>query len=54
MRKLLIISVLLLFGANVFAMKYKEAPMLAEMVKNGDIPSIDKRLPKHPLLLKKE
>jgi peptide/nickel transport system substrate-binding protein len=31
--------------------KYKEAPMLAEMVKAGKLPTVDKRLPEDPLVV---
>jgi peptide/nickel transport system substrate-binding protein len=34
------------------ASKYKEAPMLAELVKAGKLPAVDKRLPDSPLVLK--
>ncbi|MBV7333539.1 hypothetical protein KFU94_35965 [Chloroflexi bacterium TSY] len=30
---------------------YNEAPMLAEMVANGDLPPVDERLPENPLVL---
>ena len=33
------------------AMKYNEAPMLAALVKAGKLPSVDKRLPDHPLVV---
>jgi len=31
--------------------KYKEAPMLAELVKAGKLPPVDQRLPKNPLVM---
>ena len=31
--------------------KYKEAPMLAELVKAGKLPPVDERLPKNPLVV---
>jgi peptide/nickel transport system substrate-binding protein len=31
--------------------KYNEAPMLAEMVAAGDLPTVDERLPMNPLVL---
>ncbi|MCD4669870.1 MAG: ABC transporter substrate-binding protein [Actinomycetia bacterium] len=34
------------------ALEYKEAPMLAEMVANGEIPALEDRLPKNPLVIK--
>ncbi|MGQ9629840.1 MAG: ABC transporter substrate-binding protein [bacterium] len=33
-------------------MKYKEAPMLAELVKAGKLPPVEKRLPKEPTVIK--
>ena len=33
------------------AMKYKEAPMLAELVKAGKLPPVDQRLPENPLVV---
>ena len=33
------------------AMKYKEAPALAALVKAGKLPSVEKRLPEHPLVV---
>ncbi|MDH7487136.1 MAG: ABC transporter substrate-binding protein [Anaerolineae bacterium] len=33
------------------AAKYKEAPMLAELVKAGKLPPVDERLPKNPLVM---
>ena len=34
------------------ASKYKEAPMLAELVKAGKLPAVDQRLPANPLVVK--
>src|SRR5258706_3167807 len=34
------------------AMKYKEAPMLAELVKAGKLPPVEERLPANPLVVK--
>ena len=31
--------------------KYKEAPMLDELVKAGKLPPVDKRLPENPLVV---
>jgi peptide/nickel transport system substrate-binding protein len=31
--------------------KYKEAPMLAELVKAGKLPAVDQRLPKNPMVM---
>ena len=33
------------------AMKYKEAPMLAAMVKAGKLPPVEKRLPDNPMVV---
>jgi peptide/nickel transport system substrate-binding protein len=33
------------------AAQYKEAPMLAEMVKKGELPPVDQRLPEEPLVV---
>ena len=33
------------------AIKYKEAPALAALVKAGKLPAVDKRLPEHPLVV---
>lgn len=38
----------------VAAGKYKEAPMLAKLVSEGKLPSVDKRLPEEPLVVKGE
>lgn len=38
--------------ANVGALKYKEAPALALLVKDGKLPSVDKRVPENPRVLK--
>lgn len=35
----------------VAGQKYKEAPMLAERVKAGELPSVDERLPKNPFVV---
>src|SRR5262249_24973606 len=31
--------------------KYKESPLLAELVKTGKLPSVDQRLPQNPLVV---
>ena len=31
--------------------QYSEAPMLAEMVANGDLPPVDERLPVNPMVM---
>jgi peptide/nickel transport system substrate-binding protein len=41
------------FGSISFAQKkYNEAPMLAELVKQGKLPPVNQRLPEQPLVLK--
>lgn len=39
------------FGAAVLAQTYSEAPMLAERVTQGELPSVDERLPANPLVV---
>jgi peptide/nickel transport system substrate-binding protein len=57
-RAVLALGALLALGAALTATvpaaaqsKYKEAPMLAEMVKAGKLPPVDKRLPSDPLVV---
>src|SRR5688572_24829469 len=56
-RKIALLLLILLLAAPVLNMvkaqdqKYQEAPMLAELVKAGTLPSVDKRLPQDPLVL---
>jgi peptide/nickel transport system substrate-binding protein len=38
-------------GAAVAQGKYKEAPTVAEQVKAGRLPAVDKRLPETPLVV---
>lgn len=58
MKKFLIVSIVLsllfsVFGSNIsFAQKkYKESPMLAELVKAGKLPPVEQRLPKNPFVV---
>ncbi|MGQ9630108.1 MAG: ABC transporter substrate-binding protein [bacterium] len=57
MRRFLItiLSVVLLLAIGGISpraqMKYKEAPMLAELVRAGKLPPVEERLPKEPLVL---
>ncbi len=39
-------------AAPATAMKYKEAPMLADMVKAGKLPPVEMRLPPAPRVIK--
>ena len=39
-------------GGTAASGKYKEAPQLAQQVKDGKLPPVDQRLPKEPLVLK--
>jgi peptide/nickel transport system substrate-binding protein len=49
----LLFSVFIDFNSISFAQKkYKEAPMLAELVKAGKLPPVEKRLPEEPLVVK--
>ena len=48
----LVISIFVSFGSVSFAQKkYNEAPMLAELVKQGKLPSVEKRLPEKPFVV---
>ncbi|MGQ9629434.1 MAG: ABC transporter substrate-binding protein [bacterium] len=48
----LILSLALLPMVSSAQMKYKEAPILAELVRAGKLPPVEERLPKEPLVLK--
>jgi len=49
----LVLSVFVGFGSISFAQeKYNEAPMLAELVKAGKLPPVEKRLPEEPRVVK--
>ncbi|HHT74166.1 MAG TPA: hypothetical protein GX008_10685 [Firmicutes bacterium] len=41
----LVVGIVLLFVASVGANSFKEAPMLAELVKKGELPPVEERLP---------
>ena len=41
----------MLAGAAGWAQMYNEAPMLAAMVKAGELPPVDERLPSNPLVV---
>lgn len=45
------ISISLIFTTISRAQKYNEAPMLAELVKQGKLPPVEERLPENPLAL---
>jgi len=48
----LAVSLFVSFSSISFAQKkYKEAPMLAELVKQDKIPSVEKRLPQRPMVI---
>ncbi|MGQ9632386.1 MAG: ABC transporter substrate-binding protein [bacterium] len=57
MRKVVLISAILAIAvlalglASPAQMKYKEAPMLAELVRAGKLPPVEQRLPKEPLVV---
>lgn len=46
-----LLAVLGLAQGIAVAASYKEAPMLQEMVKNGDLPPVEERLPVNPLVV---
>ena len=49
----LVLSVFVGFDSISFAQKkYNEAPMLAELVKQGKLPPVEKRLPEKPLIIR--
>ena len=45
------LSLLALSGATVWAQMYNEAPLLAAMVKAGELPPMDERLPSNSLVV---
>jgi len=48
----LVISIFVSFGSVSFAQKnYNEAPMFADLVKQGKLESVEKRLPKNPFVV---
>ncbi len=49
----LVFSIFSSFNSISFAQKkYKEAPMLADLVKQGKLPPVEERLPENPLVIK--
>lgn len=48
---MLLISLLLLFGAMGQAASYQEAPLLAERVAQGELPPLEERLPEVPFVV---
>ncbi len=49
---MLVLSLLVGFDSISLAQKkYNEAPMLADLVKQGKLPSVEKRLPEDPLVI---
>ncbi len=47
----LCVSLMLVVIPTSFAQKYNEAPMLAELVKEGKLPPVEERLPEEPFVL---
>ena len=52
-KRILLVACLLLAASGMIwaAMTYKEAPTLADKVKAGTLPSVDKRLPEKPKIM---
>ncbi|BBE31499.1 peptide ABC transporter substrate-binding protein [Tepiditoga spiralis] len=50
--KIFLSFLFMLFMVNSIFGSYSESPMLMERVKNGDLPSVDNRLPIHPKVVK--
>ncbi len=49
----LVLSIFVGFGSVAFSQKkYKEAPMLSDLVKQGKLPPVEQRLPKKPKVMK--
>lgn len=46
-----LVGLFLVLAGIAGAMEYKEAPMLADMVKAGEIPPLEERLPEEPLVV---
>jgi len=46
-----IMAALALFAATTSAVAYNEAPMLAELVRKGQLPPVEQRLPEEPLVV---
>ena len=51
LKKSLLIILSFSLVAIAFAAKYKEAPMLAKLVKEGKLPPVDERLPDNPVVV---
>lgn len=59
-RAIILVSVILILSCYSFALSqdsagttsFKESPALSDLVKKGELPSIDKRLPKEPVVVK--
>ncbi|NLV91891.1 MAG: ABC transporter substrate-binding protein [Firmicutes bacterium] len=51
MRKSILLSLILVLAFTTVAFGYNEAPMLAELVKQGKLPPVEERLPKEPLVV---
>jgi len=49
---LILLSFCMLIVISYGQKKYNEAPMLAELVKQGKLPPVEQRLPKNPLVIK--
>ena len=48
---LVLLILLSLCGLGIAQPMYKEAPMLAELVKQGQLPPVEERLPSEPLVI---
>ncbi len=48
---LVILSLVFGFASISFAQDYNEAPMLAELVEQGKLPSVEERLPEEPMIV---
>ncbi len=48
---LVVLSLLIGFASTSFTQGYSEAPALAELVKEGKLPSVEERLPEEPLVV---
>lgn len=49
---LLVLLLAVVFSAGAQTTKFKEAPMLSDLVKAGKLPTVDKRLPDKPIVIK--
>ncbi len=50
-RKLAFTVLFVILSISLFAAVYNEAPVLAEKVRNGDLPPVAERLPENPLVI---